>query len=100
MIGRPDLVKKFELDVIACNGEAAKTDLSVAPAIRRDRAAEAITEGCMAQREYVIHEPQGAPTASLSCVAYSRTVESPGRTRGEVGRDFCLPTGDGVTATS
>jgi hypothetical protein len=65
MIGRPDLVKKFELDVIPCNGEAAKADLSVAPAIRRYRAADAIMEGCMAQRGYVLREPQGAPTASL-----------------------------------
>jgi hypothetical protein len=86
MIGRPGLVKKFELGVIACNGEAAKADLSVAPAIPRDRAAEAIMEGCIAQRGYVLREPQGAPTGVpsliLRCIFAPSRKPRPHRTRG------------------
>jgi len=66
MIGRPDLVKKFELDVTACNGESSAIfTMSRQAGPARQNAADDVMRGCMAQRGYVLREPQGAPTASL-----------------------------------
>jgi hypothetical protein len=48
-----------------CHGEMAKADAaSVAPVNRRFEAADAVMQGCMIQRGYVLREP--APGASIA----------------------------------
>ncbi len=57
MVGRLELIRAFERDVTVCQGEVAKVDAgSVAPLPRRQRAADDVMAGCMAQRGYVLRQ--------------------------------------------
>jgi hypothetical protein len=50
----PDIRRQFDIDRTICEGEAAKADASPAPLFRRQQAWDAMFNGCMAQRGYML----------------------------------------------